>query len=412
MMSKEKKMSDGETMKKTGRLKKIAIIVVGILVIFFLIGVFSEDDTQPQQTEKTSEAGEVVADERYSDKAALENGEDTQTDVSEEKTDDDEDAESRNENGIDQNNSQPNEIDEYIYSISEYTFQDEKNGKKIAELYGNALDADRDEFIYVIEEEKVHLLSNSETCYKKSLDTDHARFRYYGDVNKDGEPDGMGMLTRNWEELNRNIDDIQRWTRMFMDGEEYYEQEKENVCVEIVYIGGFKDGFKEGYGIDFGAAGIYDFPIIDYEGEFEHGRKDGNGTDYLGLAGGSYDETYNDMMMEAYFVEYSETAGNGLWFPAVVKSNLYFEGTYKEGERDGEGKEYYILKNENSEPCLHYEGGFKNSHYSGNGTLYFEDGTVWYKGEFKNGRYDGKGILYDEQGKIQHEGKFKDGEIE
>ena len=46
--------------------------------------------------------------------------------------------------------------------------------------------------------------------------------------------------------------------------------------------------------------------------------------------------------------------------------------------------------------CLKYEGEFENSHYSGMGTLYFEDGKVWYKGEFKNGKYDGK---------------FKDGEV-
>jgi len=156
--------------------------------------------------------------------------------------------------------------------------------------------------------------------------------------------------------------------------------------------------------------GLYDIPVIDYEGEFAHGREDGNGISYIGLAGGAYDEKFNNMLAEKYIVEYSEDADNGLMFPAVAESNLYYEGMYKEGERDGKGKEYYWGEGENSSSCLKYEGGFKNSNYSGTGTLYFEDGSVWYKGEFKNGKYDGTGILYDEQGKVLHDGKFKDGE--
>ena len=139
---------------------------------------------------------------------------------------------------------------------------------------------------------------------------------------------------------------------------------------------------------------------------------DGSARNYVGLAGDTHDDAFDEMVMEAFLVEYSETVDNGLKFPAVVKSNLYFEGNYKDGKRDGEGKEYYPWENENNKPCLKYEGNFKNGAYSGKGILYFEDGTLWYEGEFRNGKYDGKGILYDEQGNVLHEGKFKDGEVE
>ncbi|MDE6906341.1 MAG: hypothetical protein K2P76_15710 [Lachnospiraceae bacterium] len=420
-MQKEKRTVNDGTRKKPGKLKKFLFVVAGLFVMFVLIGVFSEDDTEPTQTAKVSETDDSVAEPVQTEKeSGLETEKDVEADSITEQTDetditgmtDAEDGQSSVEDTSAENDIPSDGEDEYISSITEYSFKSVKNGKKIVEIYEKALDADRDEFICLTEEEKIHMFSNKEVWYKKSLDADHAPFRYYGDVNRDGRPDGMGMLVRNWDELYRESSDIQRWTRLFMDEENYYEQEKENVCVEIEYIGEFKDGFKEGYGIDFGVEGIYEIPIIAYEGEFEHGKRHGSGTAYLGLAGGTYDEEFNNMLAEMYLAEYSDTINSGLLFPTVAKSNLSFEGMYKEGGRDGEGKEYYTGENENHEPCLKYEGEFENSHYSGTGTLYFEDGKVWYKGEFKNGKYDGKGILYDEQGKVLHEGKFKDGEVE
>lgn len=420
-MQKEKKNANNGTRKKPGKLKKLLFIVAGLFVMLFLIGLFSEDDTEPTQTVKVSGIDDSVTEPVQSEnESGLETEKDIEADSITEQTDDAdiadtenaENGQSSNEDTFAENDVPSDEEDEYLCTVSEYSFQDGKKGKKIVELYEKALDAERDEFIYLAEEEKVHMFSNTEVWYKKSVDTYHAAFRYYGDVDKDGRPDGMGMLVRNWDELDRDISDVQGWTKLFMDEGDYYEQEKENVCVEIIYIGEFKDGFKEGYGINFGVEGLYDIPIVAYEGEFVHGEMDGNGISCIGLTGSTYDEDFNNMLAEIYFVEYSETANSGLLFPAVAKSNLYYEGMHKEGERDGKGKEYYWGEGENNKQCLKYEGEFKNSHYSGTGTLYFEDGTVWYKGEFKNGKYDGKGTLYDEQGRVLHEGKFKDGEVE
>ncbi len=415
-MSKEKKMTDNGARKKSGRFKKFVKIVVGVFAALFLIGVFFGDDAEPQQKEEQpAEVDSVAETDGVEEEAGAERSE-PETDVKDGGVEPEAPIENAENAGREEaeteKSDQSKKSDEYICTISEYSFQDEKSGKKLTGLYEKALEADRDEFICVTEEEKVHMFKNTETSYKKSLDTDSAPFRYYGEVNGDGEPDGVGMLVRNWDELYRDASDMPGWTKVAMQEEDYYAQDKKEIYVEIVYLGAFKDGFKEGYGIDFGSEGLYGIPIVASEGTFRHGRMDGSARNYVGLAGDTHDDAFDEMVMEAFLVEYSETVDNGLKFPAVVKSNLYFEGNYKDGERDGEGKEYYPWENENNKPCLKYEGNFKNGAYSGKGILYFEDGTLWYEGEFRNGKYDGKGILYDEQGNVLHEGKFKDGEVE
>ena len=77
-MQKEKKTVNDGTRKKPGKLKKFLFVVAGLFVMFVLIGVFSEDDTEPTQTAKLSEIGDSVAEPVQTEK---ESGLETEKDV-------------------------------------------------------------------------------------------------------------------------------------------------------------------------------------------------------------------------------------------------------------------------------------------------------------------------------------------
>lgn len=371
----KKKENSGK--KKMGKFKKIMLVMFGCLVFLFVIGSFGEDDTEGQQSENLP----ILETDTGKTEDFVQNKNDEKID------------ETISETEIVTSNT--NEVLEYIYSIEEYDFEEKKRGKMIIDLYENALEAKEDEFIYIAEEKESHLFSDSETWYKKTIDENHAGYRYYGEIDKEGKPNGVGMLVRNWNESGRY--DMPVWTTMYEDG----------YCVELVYIGEFKDGYKEGYGLEFDEAGTYDMPVLKYVGEFVHGRKEGEGIEYLRVfIGDTYDGTYDDRLLENHYAEYSESANTGLLFPKLVKTQIWYEGEFKEDKFDGKGTEYWNVS------CVKYEGNFKNGSYSGKGTLYDIDGNLCYEGEFKSGKYNGKGILYDEQGKIKHKGNFKDGDIE
>ena len=55
----------------------------------------------------------------------------------------------------------------------------------------------------------------------------------------------------------------------------------------------------------------------------------------------------------------------------------------KDGEKSGDGKEYYL-----GSPQLRYEGEFSNDTYDGKGTMYAGDGSELYSGEWRDGDYD------------------------
>jgi len=61
-----------------------------------------------------------------------------------------------------------------------------------------------------------------------------------------------------------------------------------------------------------------------------------------------------------------------------------YEGSCKKGLADGAGEAW---------GKHHYKGDFKKGYPHGNGTIEYNDGSV-YKGGWKNGEMDGKGFLY------------------
>ena len=69
-----------------------------------------------------------------------------------------------------------------------------------------------------------------------------------------------------------------------------------------------------------------------------------------------------------------------------IKDYIRISGKYKEGERNGKGKEY--IKNTE---ILIFEGNYLKGRRNGKGKEYNFDGELRYEGEYLNGRRSGKG---------------------
>ena len=81
------------------------------------------------------------------------------------------------------------------------------------------------------------------------------------------------------------------------------------------------------------------------------------------------------------------------------RCNLIFEGEYKNGRKNGKGKEYNNKK-------LLFEGEYLNGK-RWNGKLYGKDGCIEF--EIKDG--NGKIKEYYDDGKLKFEGEYLNGEI-
>ena len=236
-------------------------------------------------------------------------------------------------------------------------------------------EANEDGYVYVNED-----ASFSEAkSYTATLD-DYGDYSYWGELNNDMQPDGIGILFESYGD--------------YMDPD-----------LLVKYMGEFEDGCFSGYGVEFEIPDLYnDYPIevtqemFDenlmhfnkpiYEGYFEEGRRSGEGVEILSNYGGVHIET-----------------GEVLLDPSKAGFSAYI-GEYKKGDIDGQCLIYEYGR-------LIYEGEFKNGDKNGEGIEYFSDpsGVVKYEGEFSGGLYHGKGVLYDENGDVVYKGKFASGDI-
>lgn len=295
-------------------------------------------------------------------------------------------------------------VQEKIFTVPEYPYQNEKMAKKMMKTYNKAMKADIEDFIYVEEIEKGGALFKDKLYYVKTINEEKAAYKYYGELNKDNEPDGNGILLGKWEDS-------------------YYESFKEYL-VPVFYIGEFKDGYKEGYGIEYRVdLGRWEIGLK-YEGEYKKGKYEGKGVRYSGSIADSMNIGYATILQgRLYGYPTSDAHAYDCLFPAfgdnklalypILISGVAYVGDWKDGEYNGKGKTYtgYVEDGQRYR-YMDYEGGFAHGQYDGKGTLYYDNGEVKYTGSFKGGRYSGKGTLYDEQGNVIHKGKFKNGEVD
>ena len=104
--------------------------------------------------------------------------------------------------------------------------------------------------------------------------------------------------------------------------------------------------------------------LLEYDGEYLNGKKNGKGKEYIPV------------------------------------NTLIYEGEYLDGKRNGKGKEYHITGE------LIFEGEYLNGEKNGKGKEYHLNGKTLFEGEFKKGKR-WNGIQYDEKTSKQYE--LKDG---
>ena len=82
-----------------------------------------------------------------------------------------------------------------------------------------------------------------------------------------------------------------------------------------------------------------------------------------------------------------------------------FEGEYLNGEKNGEGKEYYSLDGN-----LKFEGEYFKGKRNGKGKEYKSiDGYIIFEGEFLNDKRNGKGKEYNYDEELIFEGDYLNG---
>jgi len=173
-----------------------------------------------------------------------------------------------------------------------------------------------------------------------------------------------------------------------------------NVIFEGEYINGLRHGKGKEYALNnyklrFEGEYLYNNKLkgkeyvnekLEYEGEYLFGKK---------YNGKGYDENGN--------LIYELKNGNGKVKEYDEFGKLKFEGEYKNGKRNGKGKEYDLN-------YIKFEGEYLNGLRNGKGKEY--NGSIemlLFEGEYLNGKKNGKGKEYNLNGNLLYEGEYLNG---
>ena len=127
---------------------------------------------------------------------------------------------------------------------------------------------------------------------------------------------------------------------------------------------------------------------LKFEGEYLFNRKwngkgyDNNGNIIYELINGKG----NVIKYHENFILYKEI--NEKEKESIYEFIIKFEGEYKDGKKNGNGKEY------NSDGHLIYEGEYLNGERNGKGKEYSDEGQLVFDGDYINGERDLKGSLF------------------
>ena len=181
---------------------------------------------------------------------------------------------------------------------------------------------------------------------------------------------------------------------------------KDRTKYKYDYEGNFVKGKKNGKGKEF-----YDLEsskILIYEGEYENDKRNGYGKEYKD----------GKIIFEGKFLDGERWEGYGKEFNhRFNEDKVDFEGEYKNGKRNGKGKEYFndnivslFSDNDFNENTIKYEGNYYDGEREGEGIEYFENGKIKFKGEFTNGKKK-NGVGYNPKGEVVYEIKEGEGNI-
>jgi len=112
-----------------------------------------------------------------------------------------------------------------------------------------------------------------------------------------------------------------------------------------------------------------------------------------------------DEKTELLYVEGEKEAFTGIAKYYSKDESSIFEFPYKNGKKEGRGKEYYL------------NGKFKSDAFFIDGLLqgksigYYENGNLEYEENYKDGKLEGESTNYDENGNLTSKAIYKDDEI-
>ena len=130
-----------------------------------------------------------------------------------------------------------------------------------------------------------------------------------------------------------------------------------------------------------------------FEFPYKNGKKEGRGKEYYLNGKFKSDAFFIDGLLQGKSIGYYE---NG---------NLEYEENYKDGKLDGLVKKYY----ENGQ--LKAELNYKNGKLDGLARAYHENGQLHIEENYKDGKLEGESTNYDENGNLTSKAIYKDDEI-
>ena len=147
----------------------------------------------------------------------------------------------------------------------------------------------------------------------------------------------------------------------------------------------YTNGEKDGIGREYEPNGA-----LLFEGIFLNGKK-WNGYSYC-----------NDINHTSFNIN----DGEGLFREYDTQKNIIYVCQYKNGERNGNGKEFIEVKSNNKlDKYLQFEGEYLNNKRNGEGKEYVNSKLV-FKGVYLNNVKNGYGEEYDNNGKVIFKGEF------
>lgn len=175
------------------------------------------------------------------------------------------------------------------------------------------------------------------------------------------------------------------------------------------YVGNWKDGCREGEGIEYSIDGSK------IEGNWHYGERDGFAKITTPDGTITYTEWYVDELRFNFTQDYVGETLNGVphGYGEVHSANgSSYKGYFEHGKKHGQGIFKYIsyksMEEKSTNEFCTYIGNFVNNKFDGYGVAMYCDGTK-YDGHWKSGLHHGHGIDYRHFGYV-YDGNWEDGQ--
>ena len=130
-----------------------------------------------------------------------------------------------------------------------------------------------------------------------------------------------------------------------------------------------------------------------FEFPYKNGKKEGRGKEYYPSGKFKSDAFFIDGLLQGKSIGYYE---NG---------NLEYEENYKDGELDGLIKDYF------ESGKIKAEINYKNGELDGPAKEYYENGQVYIQESYQNGELEGESFNFNEDGSLRSKAVYKNGEL-